>query len=265
MSALYLQARGNGAPLVLLHGWGLNVRVWDTLAPALEAHRQIIAVDLPGHGRSPWQDRCASASAQVQWIGETVAQRIGRMPYALLGWSFGAQLALRWAVQPPADLQPPSHLMLIAATPRFTLGPDWPYGTPEARLLHMAAGLTSDYLQIVSDFLELQVRGSAVGSRVLEQLSAALFTHGEAVPQALAADLDALRTTDLRALLAGIDIPALVLAGQYDRVVPPGACAALAAALPRARLVEIPRAAHAPFLSHTAEVADLLVQFLASP
>ncbi len=262
MSALHLEIRGHGAPLVLLHGWGLNVRVWDALAPALEVHRQLVAVDLPGHGRSPWRPDRADLSAQLDWIGRTVAARIGPAPYALLGWSLGAQLALRWAAQLPADLHPPTHLVLIAATPRFTAGPDWPHGTPEARLLRMAEGLQSDYRQTVSDFLELQVRGSAAGEAVLERLRAALFTHGEAVPEALTADLALLRTTDLRGGLGEIDTPTLVLAGQYDRVVPPTASRALAAAMPHASLVEIHRGAHAPFLSHTAEVAALLAQFL---
>lgn len=264
MSPLHLEIRGDGAPLVLLHGWGLNVRIWDALVPALEAHRQLVAIDLPGHGRSPWCAECAAAGAQVQWIGRSVADRIGTAPYALLGWSLGAQLALRWAAQPPAGLRPPAHLILIAATPRFTVAPDWPHGTPQARLLRVAEGLQSDYQRTVSEFLELQVRGSAAGAAVLERLRAALFTHGEALPEALAADLALLRTTDLRGGLGGIDAPTLVVAGQYDRVVPPAASRALAAAMPHARLVEVRRAAHAPFLSHTAEVAALLAQFLTS-
>ena len=264
MSELHLETRGDGAPLVLLHGWGLNVRVWDALAPLLEAHRRLVTVDLPGHGRSPWRPDRAGASAQLDGVGRAVAARIGSAPYALLGWSLGAQLALRWAAQPPADLRPPAHLVLIAATPRFTAAPDWPHGTPEARLLRMAEGLQSDYQQTVSEFLELQVRGSAAGEAVLERLRAALFTHGEAVPEALTADLALLRTTDLRRGLGGIDTPTLVLAGQYDRVVPPAASRALAAAMPHGSLVEVHRGAHAPFLSHTAEVAALLAQFLTS-
>jgi hypothetical protein len=56
--------------------------------------------------------------------------------------------------------------------------------------------------------------------------------------------------------------PTLVIAGQYDRVTLPAASRALADALPDARYVEIRRAAHAPFLSHTAEFADLVSAFL---
>jgi pimeloyl-[acyl-carrier protein] methyl ester esterase len=54
----------------------------------------------------------------------------------------------------------------------------------------------------------------------------------------------------------------LVIAGQYDRVTLPAASRALAEALPDARYVEIRRAAHAPFLSHTTEFAALVTKFL---
>jgi hypothetical protein len=63
-------------------------------------------------------------------------------------------------------------------------------------------------------------------------------------------------------MLSLIRAPALVIAGQYDRVTLPAASRALAAALPDARYVEFRRAAHAPFLSHTAEFASLVTRFL---
>ena len=50
MSALYFEVRGRGPDLVLLHGWGLNLRVWDELAGVLARRFRVIAVDLPsGH------------------------------------------------------------------------------------------------------------------------------------------------------------------------------------------------------------------------
>jgi pimeloyl-ACP methyl ester carboxylesterase len=53
-----------------------------------------------------------------------------------------------------------------------------------------------------------------------------------------------------------------VAAGQYDRVTPPAAGAALAAALPHATYVKYARAAHAPFLSHPGQVLTTLRAFL---
>ena len=261
MTGLHVEARGEGPALVLLHGWGLNVRVWDSLAEALGNRFQLIAVDLPGHGHSSWQPAHATARRQVEWIRATVAPLLGCKPYALLGWSLGAELALEWAWARPQWLE---RLVLFAATPRFTSAPDWPYGAPADRLEDLAQGLRSDYRRTVSDFLELQVRGSASGEAVLAQLRAALFAHGEARTEALDAGLDILRETDLRTVMGDIGTPALVVAGQYDRVLLPAASRALAEAMPRARYVEIRRAAHAPFLSHASEIAGLMTEFLES-
>jgi pimeloyl-ACP methyl ester carboxylesterase len=48
---------GQGEPLVLLHGQGFSRRCWDPVVDALAADRDVIAVDLPGHGESPRQPK----------------------------------------------------------------------------------------------------------------------------------------------------------------------------------------------------------------
>src|SRR5262249_48594327 len=127
---------------------------------------------------------------------------------------------------------------------------------------NMATQLHNDYRRTVSDFLELQVRGSVQGASVLEQLRKALLVHGEAQAAALAAGLGTLSTNDLRATLPHVKAPTLVIAGQLDRITPPAASSELARLLPDGRYVEMRRAAHAPFLSHRAEFATLVRQFL---
>ena len=273
MSGLYTEVSGSGPALVLLHGWGLNMRVWDGLAAALRDRFRIIAVDLPGHGRSAWLPRRSSLEAQAAQVRETLAEITNG--YSLLGWSLGGQLALQLvAAQNAVAARSPAatvhRLVLIATTPRLVAGPDWPHGAPPERLTAQAAGLRTDYRRTVSDFLELQVRGSAGGAAALEQLQAALFAHGDPPPAAgerpllaaLARGLELLRETDLRPLLADVTLPALVIAGQYDRVTMPAASHALAASLPNARYVEIHRAAHAPFLSHLPQLSALIADFL---
>lgn len=272
MSRLYTEIRGSGPALVLLHGWGLNVRVWDGLTAALCERFRIIAVDLPGHGRSDWVPDRSSLAEQAAQVAETVGAITAEC--SLLGWSLGGQIALQLAAAQcsrgarspapanAADGPALDRLVLIAATPRLPASPDWPDGAPPERLTAQAEGLETDYRRTVGDFLELQVRGSAGGAAALEQLRAALFAHGYPSVAALARGLDLLRETDLRPLLPGITLPTLVIAGQYDRVTMPAASHALADSLPNARYVEIRRAAHAPFLSHLPELSALICDFL---
>jgi pimeloyl-[acyl-carrier protein] methyl ester esterase len=171
----------------------------------------------------------------------------------------GGQIAIDLAAAMPGSVE---RLVLVATTPRFAASEDWPHGMPAGTLEKLATQLRTNYKRTVSEFLELQVRGSAASEKVLAELHASLFSHGEAHPKALVAGLNTLESSDLRSMLSLVRAPTLVLAGQYDRVTLPGASRALADALPDGRYFEFRRAAHAPFLSHTTEFAALVTEFL---
>jgi pimeloyl-[acyl-carrier protein] methyl ester esterase len=257
MSDLYVETRGRGPDLVLLHGWGLNLRVWDGLTRELAKSFRVIAVDLPGHGRSPWNSKARTPAEQAWQVHATLASRSDR--YSLLGWSMGGQIAIDLAAAMPGSVE---RLVLVATTPRFAASEDWPHGMPPATLEKLAIQLRTNYKRTVSEFLELQVRGSTASEKVLAELHASLFSHGEAHPKALVAGLNTLRSSDLRSMLSVVRAATLVVAGQYDRVTLPAASRALADALPEGRYVEFRRAAHAPFLSHTTEFVALVTEFL---
>src|ERR1700722_7525617 len=218
---------------------------------------RMITVDLPGHGRSAWNPKASTPAAQAWQIHaalESVSTR-----YSLLGWSLGGQIALDLAAAVPGSVE---RLVLVATTPRFATGADWPYGMPASAVEKRATQLRTNYKRTVNDFLELQVRGSVASEKVLADLQASLFAHVEAHPKSLVAGLATLESSDLRPMLNFARTPTLVSAGQYARVTLPAASRALADALPDARYLEIRRAAHAPFLSHTAEFATLVTDFL---
>jgi pimeloyl-[acyl-carrier protein] methyl ester esterase len=260
VSMLYHEICGRGRrDLVLLHGFGLNLRVWDTLAAALARRFRIIAIDLPGHGRSDWDPAASTPAAQAWRVHETLAPLTGR--YALAGWSLGAQFALDLTSAMPAAVE---RLALIAATPRFLSGPGWSCGTPPALLARLEARLRADPARALRDFLALQVRGCAprTAARSLAVLRHALSAHGMPHPQALACGLERLRASDLRPALHLVKVPALVVAGRLDAITRAAAGRSLARALPRGRYVEFRRAAHVPFLAQPARFAALLAEFL---
>jgi pimeloyl-[acyl-carrier protein] methyl ester esterase len=261
VSALYHEVHGSEGEqdVVLLHGWSLNLRVWDGLVRELAPRFRVITIDLPGHGRSDWDPRATTPAAQAWRVHETLAPLTVR--YALLGWSLGGQLALDLAAALPAGIE---RLALVATTPRFLAGPNWRCGTPRPLLARLAHRLHSEGERAVSDFLALQARGSAphTAARVVAKLRAALSVHGAARPEALMSGLVRLRDGDLRPTLPSVRVPALVMAGQRDRIIRPAASRALAAALPRARYIEVAGAAHAPFLSHPVQFVRQLTGFL---
>jgi len=261
VSALYHEVCGSGeaGDLVLLHGWSLNLRVWDDLVRVLAPRFRMIALDLPGHGRSDWDPRATSPAAQAWRVHETLAPLTER--YTLLGWSLGGQLALDLAAALPAGIE---RLVLIATTPKFLKSPTWRCGTPRPLLARLVHRLHAESERAVSDFLALLASGSAphTAARVVSKLRAALRVHGGACPEALTAGLARLRDGDLRSALPMVRVPALVVAGQRDRIIRRTAVRALAHALPDAHYLEVAGAAHAPFLSHPVQFARELNGFL---
>ena len=244
---LHVETRGQGPDLVLLHGWGLHGGLFDSVSAALARGFRVHAVDLPGHGRS----RYGAGAGLDAWTRAVEASVPARA--AWLGWSLGGMVALRAALDDPARV---SKLVLVASSPRFIAGPDWPHAQPLAVVERFGRELVDDFRRTVRDFLTLQSLGDEHAREQVRALRPLVFAHGDPDPQALADGLDILRDADLRAELPGLEVDTLVIAGTRDRLTPPGAARAVVAATPRARLVEFAGAAHVPFLTRPAEFID---------
>ncbi len=242
-------------PLVCLHGWGMNLRVFDLLRDQLADTCETWAVDLAGHGKSSWDPGHADFEAQVDDVLALLPRRC-----VLLGWSFGGKLAFAIAARRPERI---AALVLVSFAPKFSQSADWPHGMEATSMRAFRAVLEQDWQQTLSDFIWLQLRGSRNAEASQRIIESALQEQAAPNPEALRNGLDLLDATDLRALVNEIAQPVLIISGQNDRVASPGAARWLAQALRQARLVEIPRAGHAPFVSHYPEVADAVHAFLA--
>jgi len=262
MTAMHVDSCGSGAPLLLIHGWGMHGGMWGGVAEQLAEHFRVLAVDLPGHGFSApyvgWVERSDTHHAPDIDDGYRCAQPIlleivealsaqFDEPLTVCGWSLGGQVALHWAAREPEKIK---RLVLVASTPCFAERGDWPFGMARATLQQFAAELEKNHTATLRRFLALQVRGSEGERELLANLRELLFSRGEPHPDALRNGLEILRDADLRSALPEIGQPTLVIAGERDKLTPPEASHYLAQTLPNARMVEIEGAAHAPFLSH---------------
>lgn len=238
--------------LALVHGWGMNARVFDALTGLLANAFEVRAFDLPGHGG---RDVLAHNTLQG-WADDLVEQ----LPddAMLLGWSLGGQVAMRAALDHPRKI---TRLVLLASTPKFVATQAWTRGMAMADLADFAAALLADPEATLLRFLSLQTRGMSGQKALLQQLRQTLLAAPVARSEALAAGLAILRDTDLRAELPCLIQPTLVLHGALDTLTPPAAGVWLAETLPAARHVEFDRAAHAPHLSHGEAVAAAIGRF----
>lgn len=250
--SVYVHTQGQGLDLVLLHGWAMHSGVFDALLPALTQHYRVHCIDLPGHGQSSYDNinSLAQLSAAVQPYIPVQAM--------VLGWSLGGQVALRLAHS--MELR---ALILVSTTPKFVADASWTHGMQPAVFAQFFARLHENLTSTVEDFLRLQVRGDSHAATTFDSLKASLLQH-PADPTALQLGLEILRDADERVALPTINVPTLVLAGEYDRIAHPNACRYLSDHVPQARYCLIKRAGHAAFISHREQFLNELQNFLAS-
>jgi pimeloyl-[acyl-carrier protein] methyl ester esterase len=172
-------------------------------------------------------------------------------------------LALQFAADSPDRVE---KLILVAAGPRFTRTPDWPYGVDPALLEQFARDLEHDYEDTLRRFIGLQVRGSEHARETHRFLRHRLLGIGRPDPGALRGALSILRDADLRPALARIACPLLLIGGEHDTLVPPVAGLAVQQLMSEfeggAEWVMIPGAGHAPFLSHPEPFLRAVTRFL---
>ena len=149
--SLHVENYGSGAPLLLIHGWGMHGGIWSSVAPQLAQRFRVHCVDLPGHGAS-----VPLPSYGLDGLVQALSAQFTE-PLAVCGWSLGGMVALRWAQLAPEQVQ---KLVLVSSTPCFVKREGWLFGMAQAAMQQFAAELALDYAATLRRFLALQVRGS---------------------------------------------------------------------------------------------------------
>jgi pimeloyl-[acyl-carrier protein] methyl ester esterase len=251
---LYYDVHGQGPNVVLLHGWGLHGGVWGEVTNALSGHSRVMVPDFPGHGRS----REFVPHAYTLEVFAEEVKRILPGPAVWVGWSLGALVTLSAALHFPDSV---TKIVLVGATPKFARTADWPYATRSEVLNQFAHDLEHDYIPTLTRFLSLQV-STEDDRAVVRRLREELFRYGEPPAAALRAGLRLLMEADHRSAISAIDVPTLIIHGERDQLVPVGAARFVATQVKQARLEIIPRAGHAPFLTHQSLFVDKLKDFI---
>ncbi|MBO9674257.1 MAG: alpha/beta hydrolase [Sphingobacteriaceae bacterium] len=114
---VYYEVYGNGKPLVLLHGAFMTIGMnWGELIPELSKTRKVIAIELQGHGHTPYSERKLSHSTLANDVVKVLDYlKIDSADVA--GYSFGGAIAYEFAVQSPKRL---GKLVIISSTYKST-------------------------------------------------------------------------------------------------------------------------------------------------
>lgn len=249
---LHVESFGIGRPLVMVHGWAMHSGLWRDFAASLAERARVSLIDLPGHGKSgPLADFSLPAVAAA--LAEAAP------PHATwLGWSLGALFALEVARQQPERV---AGLVLVAGSPRFVAGEDWP-GVAASALERVAAEMETHYAATLRRFIGLQTFGLERARTLTRHLTGQLAARDPPDPRALRGGLAVLQQADLRDTLRHWSGPSLALLGAHDRLVPPSVAPALKRLAPRVETRVLAGAAHLPFATHPRETAQAIAEFL---
>ena len=116
--SVYYEVTGNGPPLVLIHGWSLNLRMWDPQVAALSRRFRVIRYDRRGFGKSSGGENITWDAADLNALLDS----LGLTKVHILGMSQGARVALQFAKTYPDRV---SSLILHGTPPPDGFGLAW--------------------------------------------------------------------------------------------------------------------------------------------
>ena len=251
----YKDSGGTGRPVLLIHGFPFSSAQWDPQFAALGAHYRLLAPDLMGFGASDvLEDRTAYSMDAYAEQCSAVLEHLGIGRAVVCGLSMGGYVSFAlWRKSPEL------FAGLVLANTRAV--PDSPEGArnrtaqQERVLAEGIEGVAADML--AGPLLAEGTRNPGVVARVR-----AIMNHTAA---GYVGALEAMKNRpDSTADLAGIVVPALVIAGELDNLVPPDESRAMRDAIPDARLVHVAGAGHVSNLENPREFNTALEDFLSA-
>ena len=251
---LAYEDRGQGMPVVLLHGYPLDSRMWANETHSLNARWRVIAPDLRGFGKSP-----SIEPFTIEQLADDVhalLAKLGALPCVLGGFSMGGYVALAFAKKYPTDLR---GLILVdtraeADTTEGKAGRDKAIDAARQGGAKAIAEQMLPKLLIPDD----QRRGPKVTEMVRGMIESQ-------PPLTIEHALRAMRDReDYTSMLPSIAVPTLILVGAKDPLTPLPMSRAMHERIPRSQLVEIPDAAHLTPLENPDAIGRAVQDFLRS-
>jgi 3-oxoadipate enol-lactonase len=251
--------RGQGAPILLVHGFPLDHTMWDLQIEALSKSARIIAPDLRGFGQSPLGEIDPQRGITMEDFADELAELLDalkiREPITFAGLSMGGYIAWQFVRKYANRLR-----ALVLCDTRAIADSE------EARLgrLKMAENVANWGSGRVAEMMEPKLFSAYPLDTRLKAVTDTRSVISRTPPATIAAAQRGLAARpDVTANLSAIRVPTLVLVGELDAISPPAEMQSIADTIPNAEFVVIPKAGHMTTIEKPAAVNEAIAEFLA--
>ncbi|MFI8255211.1 alpha/beta fold hydrolase [Streptomyces filamentosus] len=262
---LYYEDQGTGRPVVLIHGFPLDGHSWERQTAALlAAGHRVVTYDRRGFGQSSQPTTGYDYDTFAADLN-TVLETLDLNDATLVGFSMGTGEVARY-VATYGSGRVAKVAFLASLEPCLLKSDDNPDGVaPKEFFDGVVAAVKADryayYTAFFNDFYNLDEN---LGTRISEEALRNSWDTAARGGSFAASAAPATWYTDFRADIPAVDVPALILHGTADRILPAeGTARPFRKALPSADYVEIEGAPHGLLWTHAEEVNTALLAFLA--
>ena len=252
--------------ILFIHGWATDGAVWERQVSALTGEYRCRTVALPGHGGcygSAWTEPTLAPAVDslLRSLEENAREDdTAEEGVVAVGWSLGGQVILQAAHLKPEYFR---GVVLVGATPCFVRRDDFAWGQSKGATRRMAKDLGREMSSTLNGFYTLNFTEKELESEAAEGFIAYYSSRSASFHKgSILSSLAALINTDIREEVQKIEAPTLIIHGDSDSVVPPGAGTFLADVIPQARLEIFNETGHAPFITQAARFNSVVKCFV---
>ena len=251
---LYYHESGRGLPVVLLHGFPLDHRIWHKQLHDLASVCRVIAPDMRGFGQSTHSGSFTIASLAEDLF--LLLTQLHALPCVVGGLSMGGYVSLAYERQYGSTLR---GLMLIDTRAAADSAEERPNRDAMIEIARMQGSVAVADKMLPKMLAHGKTDEPADVVRELKSIMDAC--PAKTIEHAVAAMRDRI---DYRPTLPKIAAPTLIIAGGADVLVPPGSAEAMHAAIPHSMLEVIPNAGHMAPMEQPQLVSRAIMKFLHS-